>query len=90
MYMAAARNNNRRASLEGKGARGDFGISVIAVNNAYCKYLFDNRYGTGQSVWDGINRTTNLIVSGKPLLLQATVGAAKALQCELKGLEQKL
>ena len=32
---------------------------MIAVNDSYCKYLFDNRYGTGQSVWDGIMRTTN-------------------------------
>ena len=38
---------------------------MMAVNDAYMKYLFDNRYGTGQSVWDGINRTTNLVVAGK-------------------------
>ncbi len=38
---------------------------MVRVNNADCKHLFDNRYGTGQSVWDGINRTTNLIVAGK-------------------------
>ena len=38
---------------------------LVMVNNADCKHLFDNRYGTGQSVWDGINRTTNLIVAGK-------------------------
>ena len=38
---------------------------MVMVNNADCKHLFDNRYGTGQSVWDGINRTTNLIVAGK-------------------------
>ena len=38
---------------------------MVLVNNADCKHLFDNRYGTGQSVWDGINRTTNLIVAGK-------------------------
>ena len=38
---------------------------MIAVNDAYCKYLFDNRYGTGQSTWDGIMRTTNLTVAGK-------------------------
>ena len=42
---------------------------MVAVNNAYCKYLFDNRYGTGQSVWDGINRTTNLIVAGKSVVV---------------------
>lgn len=44
---------------------GKLRFPMIAVNNARCKYLFDNRYGTGQSVWDGINRTTNLIVAGK-------------------------
>ena len=38
---------------------------MICVNDAQMKYLFDNRYGTGQSVWDGIMRTTNLIVAGK-------------------------
>lgn len=42
---------------------------VIAVNDAYMKYLFDNRYGTGQSVWDGINRTTNLVVAGKNVVV---------------------
>ena len=40
------------------------GIPMVLVNNAECKHFFDNRYGTGQSVWDGINRTTNLIVAG--------------------------
>ncbi|NLM36734.1 MAG: adenosylhomocysteinase, partial [Firmicutes bacterium] len=34
---------------------------MIAVNDALCKHLFDNRYGTGQSTWDGIMRTTNLV-----------------------------
>ena len=33
------------------------------------KYLFDNRYGTGQSVWDGIMRTTNLTVTGKNVVV---------------------
>ncbi len=42
---------------------------MMAVNDAYCKYLFDNRYGTGQSVWDGINRTTNLVASGKTVVV---------------------
>ena len=40
---------------------------MIAVNDAHCKYLFDNRYGTGQSVWTALC-TTNLIVAGKMLL----------------------
>jgi len=38
---------------------------IIAVNDAYTKYLFDNRYGTGQSTIDGIVRTTNLLLAGK-------------------------
>jgi len=38
---------------------------IIAVNDAYTKYLFDNRYGTGQSTIDGIIRTTNLLLAGK-------------------------
>jgi adenosylhomocysteinase len=42
---------------------------MIAVNDMKCKHMFDNRYGTGQSVWDGINRTTNLIVAGKTVIV---------------------
>ena len=38
---------------------------MVAVNDAKCKHLFDNRYGTGQSTWDSIMRNTNLIVAGK-------------------------
>jgi adenosylhomocysteinase len=38
---------------------------IIAVNDAYTKYLFDNRYGTGQSTIDGIVRVTNLLLAGK-------------------------
>lgn len=51
--------------LKGMQKAGTLKIPAIAVNDAQSKYLFDNRYGTGQSVWDGINRTTNLIVAGK-------------------------
>lgn len=42
---------------------------MVAVNDADCKHLFDNRYGTGQSVWDGIMRNTNLIVAGKKVVV---------------------
>ena len=42
--------------LKAMEAEGLLKFPMMAVNNAYCKYLFDNRYGTGQSVWDGINR----------------------------------
>ncbi|MBQ4647914.1 MAG: adenosylhomocysteinase [Clostridia bacterium] len=56
----------RLKSMERDGA---LKFPMVLVNNANCKYLFDNRYGTGQSVWDGINRTTNLIVAGKNVVV---------------------
>lgn len=44
-------------------------VPAIAVNNGRMKNLFDNRYGTGQSTWDGIMRTTNLSVCGKTVVV---------------------
>ena len=59
---------------------------MVLVNNAKCKYLFDNRYGTGQSVWDGINRTTNLIVAGKNVVVAGYGGCGKGVAMRAKGL----
>lgn len=42
---------------------------MVAVNDADCKHLFDNRYGTGQSVWTSIMNNTNLIVAGKTVVV---------------------
>jgi adenosylhomocysteinase len=42
---------------------------IIAVNDAYTKYLFDNRYGTGQSTIDGILRATNVLLAGKSFVV---------------------
>lgn len=42
---------------------------MVAVNDADCKHLFDNRYGTGQSVWDSIMRNTNLIIASKTVVV---------------------
>jgi adenosylhomocysteinase len=55
--------------LRAMAGEGVLAFPVIAVNDAYCKYLFDNRYGTGQSAWDGIMRTTNLLVAGKTVVV---------------------
>ncbi|WP_415931405.1 adenosylhomocysteinase [Zhenpiania hominis] len=44
-------------------------LPMVAVNDAQCKHLFDNRYGTGQSVWDSIMRNTNLIVASKTVVV---------------------
>lgn len=42
---------------------------MVAVNDAKAKHYYDNKYGTGQSVWDGIMHTTNLVVSGKTVVV---------------------
>ena len=63
---------------------------MIAVNNANCKYLFDNRYGTGQSVWDGINRTTNLIVAGKNVVIAGYGWCGKGIAMRAKGFGAKV
>jgi adenosylhomocysteinase len=59
---------------------------MIAVNDAYCKYLFDNRYGTGQSTWDGIMRTTNLVVAGKNVVVAGYGWCGKGAAMRAKGL----
>jgi len=58
---------------------------MVAVNNADCKHLFDNRYGTGQSVWDAINRTTNLIVAGKKVVVCGYGWCGKGVAMRAKG-----
>lgn len=63
---------------------------MVAVNNAMCKHLFDNRYGTGQSVWDGINRTTNLIVCGKTVVVAGYGWCGKGVAMRAKGLGAKV
>ena len=63
---------------------------MMAVNNAKCKYLFDNRYGTGQSVFDGINRTTNLIVAGKTVVVAGYGWCGKGVSMRAKGLGAKV
>jgi adenosylhomocysteinase len=59
---------------------------MMLVNNASCKHFFDNRYGTGQSVWDGINRTTNLIVAGKNVVVAGYGWCGKGVSSRAKGL----
>ena len=59
---------------------------MALVNDAKCKHFFDNRYGTGQSVWDGINRTTNLIVAGKNVVVAGYGWCGKGVAMRAKGL----
>jgi len=72
--------------LKAMEKEGQLKIPMVAVNDAYCKYLFDNRYGTGQSVWDGINRTTNLVVAGKTVVVNGYGWCGKGVAMRAKGL----
>ena len=69
---------------------GKLRFPMVKVNNADCKHLFDNRYGTGQSVWDGINRTTNLIVAGKNVVVAGYGWCGKGVSMRAKGLGAKV
>lgn len=72
--------------LEAMNRAGDLKFPMVRVNNAACKHFFDNRYGTGQSVWDGINRTTNLIVAGKIVVVAGYGWCGKGTAMRAKGL----
>lgn len=72
--------------LEAMAREGRLAFPMVLVNNAKCKYLFDNRYGTGQSVWDGINRTTNLIAAGKNVVVAGYGWCGKGVAMRAKGL----
>ncbi|MCL1805284.1 MAG: adenosylhomocysteinase [Clostridiales bacterium] len=61
-------------------------IPVYAVNDAKMKYLFDNRYGTGQSVWEAIMSTTNLVVAGKTVVIAGYGWCGKGVAMRAKGL----
>ncbi|MCM3746326.1 adenosylhomocysteinase [Paenibacillus pasadenensis] len=65
---------------------GTLKFPMVAVNDAYCKHLFDNRYGTGQSAWDGLIRTTNLVVSGKTVVVVGYGWCGKGVAMRAKGL----
>ncbi len=55
--------------LKAMAAEGVLKFPMVAVNDADCKHLFDNRYGTGQSTWDSIMRNTNLIIAAKTVVV---------------------
>ena len=55
--------------LEAMHRDGALKIPLVAVNDAYTKYLFDNRYGTGQSTMDAIMGTTNMLIAGKNIVV---------------------
>ncbi len=69
---------------------GKLRFPMMMVNEADCKHMFDNRYGTGQSVWDGIMRTTNLVVAGKRVVVSGYGWCGKGVSLRAKGLGAKV
>lgn len=63
---------------------------MVAVNDALCKHLFDNRYGTGQSVWDSIMRNTNLIIAGKTVVVAGYGWCSKGIAMRAASLGAKV
>ena len=55
--------------LHARAAAGLLPFPMMNVNDAKCKHYYDNKYGTGQSVWDAIMHTTNLLVAGKTVVV---------------------
>lgn len=67
-------------------AAGKLEFPMMAANDAYCKYLFDNRYGTGQSTWEGIMRATNLVIAGKTVVIAGYGWCGKGGAMRAKGM----
>ena len=59
---------------------------VIAVNDAYTKFLFDNRYGTGQSTVDGILRATNILLAGKKVVVAGYGWVGRGIAMRMRGM----
>jgi adenosylhomocysteinase len=65
---------------------GDLKYPIIAVNDAFTKYLFDNRYGTGQSTLDGILRATNILLAGKNFVVCGYGWCARGIAMRAQGM----
>ncbi|MCL1796222.1 MAG: adenosylhomocysteinase [Clostridia bacterium] len=72
--------------LRARAEAGKLNFPMMTVNDGDCKHLFDNRYGTGQSVWDGILRTTNLVVAGQVAVVAGYGWCGRGVALRAKGL----
>ncbi len=76
--------------LRAMAEKGVFEYPIIAVNDAYTKYLFDNRYGTGQSTIDGIMRATNRLIAGSVFVVSGYGWCGKGIAMRAKGMGAKV
>ncbi len=72
--------------LRAMAEEGKLGYPIIAVNDAYTKHLFDNRYGTGQSTIDGILRATNRLIAGSTFVISGYGWCGKGVAMRAKGM----
>jgi len=72
--------------LRAMAEKGVLRYPIIAVNDAYTKYLFDNRYGTGQSTIDGIMRATNRLIAGSVFVVSGYGWCGKGIAMRAKGM----
>lgn len=72
--------------LKAMAAEGKLNFPVMAVNDAKMKYLFDNRYGTGQSTFDGFMNATNLLIAGKTLVVAGYGWCGRGVAMRAKGM----
>ncbi|MBI5049985.1 MAG: adenosylhomocysteinase [Nitrospirae bacterium] len=72
--------------LRAMAERGVLQYPIIAINDAYTKYLFDNRYGTGQSTIDGILRATNRLMSGSVFVVAGYGWCGKGVAMRARGM----
>ncbi len=69
-----------------RATAGQLRFPVVLVNDARCKYLFDNVHGTGQSVWEGVMRATNLVLAGKTVVIVGYGWCGKGCALRAQGL----
>ena len=74
------------ARLRRRASRGELAFPMFAVNDARMKCLFDNRHGTGQSVWDAILRSTNLLIAGKNVVVAGYGWCGRGIALRARGL----
>jgi adenosylhomocysteinase len=72
--------------LRARAASGQLNFPMMAVNDANCKHLFDNRHGTGQSTWDAIMYATNNIIAGKVVVVAGYGFCSSGIALRAKGL----
>ena len=72
--------------LRSMAQQGALKFPVMSVNDAYMKYLFDNRYGTGQSTMDGFMAATNLVIAGKDFVVAGYGWCGRGIAMRAKGM----